>query len=54
MLEYEVTIIFNVDPTANFLGSDPRYYEEDFEDHIRAVFFDVDDVTITDINTQET
>lgn len=52
-MEYEVTILFKVDPSANFLGSDTRYYEEDLEDHITSVFYDVDDVTILEITTQE-
>lgn len=47
---FEITITLKVDPGANFLGSDTRFYQEDLEDHLRAVLYDVDDVYVNSIN----
>lgn len=49
---FEITIRLNVDPDANFLGSDTDFYTEDLEDHLRAVLYDVDDVTLDDITVE--
>lgn len=52
-MQFEVTILLDVDEDTNFLGSDSAFYPEDLEDLIRSLFFDVDDVEIDEITVQE-
>jgi len=52
-MQFEVTILLDVDEDTNFLGSDSTFYPEDLEDLIRSLFFDVDDVEIDEITVQE-
>ena len=52
-MQFEVTILLDVDKDANFLGSDSEFFKEDLGMLITDLFFDVDDVTVTEITTQE-
>lgn len=52
-MQFEVTILLDVDADTNFLGSDKTFYAEDLEDLVRSLFYDVDDVEIEEITIQE-
>lgn len=52
-MQFEVTILLDVDKDANFLGSDSDFFREDLEMLISDIFYDIDDIKITEVTAQE-
>lgn len=48
-----VEITVEVDDTANFLSSDPRYHLEDIKEELELALYEIDDMKITKIILEE-
>lgn len=52
-LRYNVTFCLEVDPEANFYGSDRKYILSELEDLLYNAVYDIDDVIIVNLEVEE-
>lgn len=52
-LKYNVSLSLEVDPDANFCGSDRKHILSELEDLLYNSIYDIDDVTILALEVEE-